>query len=211
MENLDLETVATYLLRHEAEIAKARLAAEGIPSVIQADDEGGLNPGFFGEYGVRLVVRREQRSTAVAVLTETDGGDENAGITVHPEHVEAFVAHAGFAAPEEACGLLAFDHPRHLRFVYCLTNADRSAHRFTIDSTEHFRALQHAERHGWEIAGVFHSHPHGSAQPSPTDIEAAQEPSWVHVIVGLGDVSRPAVRAFSIGAGAAREVPLRMQ
>ena len=211
MEDLDLVTVATYLFRHEAEIAKAHLVAEGIASVVQADDEGGLNPGFFAEYGVRLVVKSEQRSAAQAVLTETGEDDEGAGITIDPEHLEAFLAHAGFCAPQEACGLLAFDRPGHLRFVYCLTNADRSEHRFTIDPTEQFRALQHAERNGWEIAGSFHSHPHGSAQPSATDIEASGDPLWVHVILGLGEASAPEMRAFAIHEAATTELSVTVR
>ncbi len=211
MEDLDLVTVATYLFRHEAEIARAHLAAEGIASVVQADDEGGLNPGFFADYGVRLVVTNEQRSAAEAVLFETGEDDEGSGITIDPEHREAFFAHARFSAPEEACGLLAFDSPGHLRFVYCLTNADRSEHRFRIDPIEQFRALQHAERNGWEIAGSFHSHPHGSARPSPTDVAASGDPSWVHVILGLRDASDPEVLAFAIHQGTTTELSVTVR
>jgi Zn-dependent membrane protease YugP len=57
MEDPILETVAVYGLRHEAEVARALLDAAGIESVVVTDDEGGLNPGFFAHYGVRVVVR----------------------------------------------------------------------------------------------------------------------------------------------------------
>lgn len=204
MEDLDLATVATFSVRHEAEVARARLAAAGIPAVVHADDEGGLNPGFFADYGIRVAVRREQLDAAGVVLGEDPG--HAAGIVLHPEHLEALLAHARFSAPEEACGLLAFDETGRLRFVYCLTNADRSAHRFTVDPTEHYHALQHAERSGWEIAGDFHSHPRGRAEPSPTDIEAAAAASWIHLVVGLGSSQGPRVRAFLIDEGRAVEV-----
>jgi proteasome lid subunit RPN8/RPN11 len=209
MDDLDLATVAVFPLRHEAEIAKARLTAEGIPSLVQADDEGGLNPGFFAEYGVRLVVRREEQSAAAAVLGDSIAIGRDA-VSVDRQHVEAFLAHARFSAPEEACGLLAFDQPRRLRFVYCLTNIDRSAHRFTIDPTEHFRALEHAERNGWEISGVFHSHPDGSARPSATDIETAGTSSWVHVILGMSVVD-PEIRAFVIRNGGSEELSIAVR
>ena len=43
----DLETVAVYTTRSDAEIVRARLLSEGIEAMVIADDEGGLNPGFY--------------------------------------------------------------------------------------------------------------------------------------------------------------------
>ena len=63
-----LDTAAVYELRHEAEIARALLAASGIESMVVADDEGGLNPGFFAHYGIRLVVRTEDLEDAARLL-----------------------------------------------------------------------------------------------------------------------------------------------
>ena len=132
-------------------------------------------------------------------------------LSVHGEHVEAFHAHARFTAPDECCGLLAFGTPDRLRFVYCLTNTDASAHRFTIDPTEHFRALQHAERNGWEIAGTFHSHPGGSPSLSATDVELLGESPWIHVVVAGEPDDIGAVRAYAIRDGSARDVPVTIR
>lgn len=63
-----LTTVATFTRRHEAEIGWAALRSAGIEAMVIADDEGGLNPGFFAEYAVRLVVRDEDLADARAVL-----------------------------------------------------------------------------------------------------------------------------------------------
>lgn len=121
---------------------------------------------------------------------------------------DAMVAHARFGYPEEACGLLAADPGGRLQMAYCLTNAARSTVSFTVDPTEHLRALQHAERRGWSLAGVFHSHPRSEAVPSPTDVACALEPEWVHVLVSLEDPGDPAVRAFWIKDGKITEEPL---
>lgn len=67
-----LETIGTYLWRGDAEIAKARLAAEGILSFVAVDDEGGLNPGFFNDYRIRLLVERREAARARAAL-EVEG------------------------------------------------------------------------------------------------------------------------------------------
>jgi len=126
-----------------------------------------------------------------------------------PQIREAMIAHARFCAPEEACGFLATDTEGRLRFAYCLTNVEASPTRFTVEPTEHFRALQHAESRGWELGGVFHSHPVGPAFPSKTDIESALEPDWLYVIVGLGrPEGGPEVRAFRISHGRVEEVSL---
>jgi len=121
---------------------------------------------------------------------------------------EAMIAHSRFTYPEEACGLLAADQAGRLRMVYCLTNAEHSESAYTIDPTEHFRALQHAESHGWELAGAFHSHPHSAAFPSATDLRLAAEPDWVYFIVGPGGT--PDVRGFSLQEGTFNEVALEV-
>lgn len=107
----------------------------------------------------------------------------------HAEMIDAMRAHARYAHPVEACGLLAVDRAGKVRFVYALTNTADSEVRFVIDPVEHFGALRHAERQGWDIGGVFHSHPAGLAVPSPIDIAEAGDPTWLQVIVGEDGVA----------------------
>ncbi len=114
------------------------------------------------------------------------------------------IRHAMNCLPEEACGLLAVDSSRQVRMVYPLTNTEHSAVSFTIEPREHFGALQHAERSGWNLGGVFHSHPQGPADLSPTDIHQPHDPDWFHIVVGFSP--RLEVRGWSISAG----VPLRL-
>ncbi len=120
----------------------------------------------------------------------------------------AMVAHSRFVYPEEACGLIASDDGGRLRMVYCLTNAEHSETSYTIDPTEHFRALQHAEAQGWNLSGAFHSHPHSAPFPSRTDVQKAAEPDWVYFIVGLG--GPPRVRGFFLEGGTIREAALQI-
>jgi proteasome lid subunit RPN8/RPN11 len=101
---------------------------------------------------------------------------------------EAILAHALHCWPEECCGLLAGDSATAVRFVYPLTNAEHSPVSFTIEPSEHYGALRHAERNEWELIGAFHSHPGGSARPSATDVERAAEPEWAWLIVSRGEI-----------------------
>ena len=134
--------------------------------------------------------------------------DRSRRLEVPAQIYEAMVAHSRFSYPEEACGLLAADGTGRLRMAYCLTNAEHSESSYTIDPTEHFRALQHAESRGWDLTGAFHSHPYSSAFPSSTDVRLAAEPDWVYFIVGLHGA--PHVRGFFLKQGAIHEIALHV-
>jgi proteasome lid subunit RPN8/RPN11 len=189
----DLATVHVYTTRSDAEIARAKLVGEGIDALVIADDEGGLNPGFYDRYGVRVVVRADQIAAARTAL-----GIES--LTVPDDALEAMIQHARSAAPEEACGLFAVGHDGAVTMVYCLTNAEPSPTAYTIDPTEHHDSWEHARRNGWEIGGVFHSHPASAAVPSAADL-VGLDPDWVSVIVGATEI-----RAYRVSEGEATEV-----
>ena len=100
----------------------------------------------------------------------------------------AILSHADQCAPNECCGLLAVDGRGAIRFAYPLTNADPSPVSYTIDPDEHFHALGHAETMGWEIGGVFHSHPGGTAMPSMIDVQSALDPDWIYLIASPDEI-----------------------
>lgn len=193
------ETVAVYQVRSDGEIALARLAADGIDARLAVDDEGGLNPGFFSLYGVRLIVRPEDVEVAHQSL-----GIEH--VAVPAQVADAMFKHAGWAYPEEACGLVAFDHVGKPVMTMCLSNEDRAVDRFTISPAEHFGAIGLSERCGNSIGAVFHSHPRSEAYPSEADIGGGADPDWLHFIVGPVAGARPLLRAYRITDGEVAEV-----
>ncbi|MEX2278454.1 MAG: M67 family metallopeptidase [Acidimicrobiia bacterium] len=123
--------------------------------------------------------------------------------------LEAMLSHAENCHPEESCGLLAMDESGRIRMAYPLTNSLRSSTNYTIEPREHFKALRHAEAQGWEIGGVFHSHPHSAAHPSPTDVRLAPDPEWLYVVIGMED--RPVVRGFWIIQGQIHDEPITFE
>jgi proteasome lid subunit RPN8/RPN11 len=192
-------TVQVYPYRSDADIAVARLAADGIPAVVHQDDEGGLNPGFFKRYGVRVEVDEADFDDACESL-----GIEQ--VSVPGPVAEAMFRHSGWGIPNEACGLVAIDEEGMPAFVFCLTNTDASEHRFTISPYEHHGALRLASALGFRIGGVFHSHLRSEAYPSVTDIEGGSDPEWIHFILGPVLEPRPLLRAFRITAGSVAEL-----
>ena len=62
---------------------------------------------------------------------------------------------------------------------------------------------------GADIMGVFHSHTHTDAYPSPTDVAQASDPGWHYVLVSLRD-TEPMVRSYRIVDGIIEEEPVRL-
>jgi proteasome lid subunit RPN8/RPN11 len=120
------------------------------------------------------------------------------------------VGHCLRGLPDEACGLLGGD-PRSGAVARCYPtrNAVASAKLYTVDPRDHLRADRDAENHGTEIIGVFHSHTHTDAYPSPTDIAQAPDPTWHYAIVSLRD-SHPVLRSYLIREGRVEEEPVAL-
>jgi proteasome lid subunit RPN8/RPN11 len=111
------------------------------------------------------------------------------------------VGHCISGLPDEACGLLAGPPGSgEASTCYPTRNLAASAKLYTVDPKEHLQADRDAERHGEEIIGVFHSHTHTDAYPSPTDVAQAPDPGWHYVLVSLRD-TQPVVRSYAIVAG----------
>lgn len=111
------------------------------------------------------------------------------------------VAHCYDGLPLEACGLLAGPAGQSKANVcYPTDNVARSARVYTVDPLQHLKADRDAESRGLEILGVFHSHTHTDAYPSPTDVAQAPDPAWHYVLVSLRD-EMPSVRSFRIVEG----------
>jgi proteasome lid subunit RPN8/RPN11 len=117
--------------------------------------------------------------------------------------------------PNEACGLLVGplgsggEPTGAVSEVRPCRNADASAVTYTVDPRDMLAAMRAAEARGDEIIGVWHSHTHTEAYPSPTDVRQAVDPAWIYVIVSLRDHT-PMLRAYRIRAGAIAEVAVEL-
>ena len=108
---------------------------------------------------------------------------------------DEMVAHLNEERPNEGCGLLA-GRDGAVSKVIRMTNAAGSPMRYALDPKEQFAAYRLIEEESIELAGVFHSHTHTEAYPSPTDVRLASE-DVPYVIVSLAH--EPAdIRAFRI-------------
>lgn len=114
--------------------------------------------------------------------------------------VEALIAHARSDVPFEVCGLLAFDDGGAVVQHWQIPNAERSMTYYVMDSTALLHAMREIEDAGWGL-GIYHSHTHTEAFPSPTDRQLALYPEAAYLIVSLQRPDAPEVRAFDIVEG----------
>jgi [CysO sulfur-carrier protein]-S-L-cysteine hydrolase len=80
--------------------------------------------------------------------------------------------------------------------VFRMTNGSGSPVRYSLDPREQLAVYNSIDREDWDLGGVFHSHTHTDAYPSPTDVRLASE-DVPYLIVSLAS-EPPSIRAFRI-------------
>jgi proteasome lid subunit RPN8/RPN11 len=126
------------------------------------------------------------------------------------ELLEQVVAHAREEAPNECCGVIAFEaaQPARAVRVYRARNTAASPLRFEIDGLEVLRFMEEMEGEGLELGAIYHSHTRTAPYPSQTDINfAAHWPGVEWLIVGLAD-GDPEVRSYLIAESQVSEIEI---
>ena len=108
---------------------------------------------------------------------------------------DEMVAHCKAGRPNEACGILASSDGEVVK-VFPMSNASASPVRYSLEPREQFAAYTELDKNGWQLGGVFHSHTHTDAYPSPTDVRLASE-DVPYVIISFAE-EPPSIRAFRV-------------
>ncbi|MBN1587553.1 MAG: M67 family metallopeptidase [Candidatus Omnitrophica bacterium] len=97
--------------------------------------------------------------------------------------------------PDEICGLFlgSFEQEGSLRRVAAARPAEnlnklRGRDRYELNPLDYQRIEKEAAERGWEVIGVYHSHPDHPSKPSETDRRRAEEiwessESWSYMIL----------------------------
>jgi proteasome lid subunit RPN8/RPN11 len=83
--------------------------------------------------------------------------------------------------PEEACGLIT-GKGSLVRHHFSITNLLHSEYKFQMDGSEMLKAFNWIEKHNQVLLGIYHSHPNGPDNPSPTDFEQDYYPDVIKLI-----------------------------
>jgi len=124
-------------------------------------------------------------------------------VAIERRYVEQMIAQAKEEAPYEACGVIAGKEGRAVK-LYRAANAEHSTTTYRLEPEEQYKIFVEMEEKGWELWGIYHSHPAFPPYPSARDIEQAYFPEALYIIVSLAQ-EKPEIKAFRIVEGEVRE------
>jgi len=125
--------------------------------------------------------------------------------------VNQMLAHAQRSPDQEVCGLIAAHDGVPLR-CYPVANASHTpARRFTMDPAAQIDAMRRMRERGETLFGIYHSHPSTSALPSELDLDEAEYPEALYLIISLGTEGVLEMRGFRVKNGAAVPCDLEME
>jgi proteasome lid subunit RPN8/RPN11 len=131
---------------------------------------------------------------------------------IFPRRLADHILQHALSSPElEVCGLIAGRNGRPLRAIPVRNVADQPQRLFTMDPAGQIDAQRGMRERGEELFAIYHSHPHGPAHPSPTDLEQAAYPRALYLVVSLDSRDTPQLRGFRLDDGRPRQVNLRFQ
>ncbi len=132
-------------------------------------------------------------------------------LRLSPDVYKTMIGHSYDGLPDEACGLIAAAPGSDKAVVvYPTRNAAASSRIYEVDPKDLLEADRDAEARGLQLAGVFHSHTHTEAYPSPTDVAQAPDPDWHYILVSLKDLV-PVARSYRIVDGNITEEALVLE
>ena len=118
--------------------------------------------------------------------------------------LQQIITQAQAEAPNECCGMLA-GRGNVVEAVFPGRNRDQSPTTYLMDPADQIRAFREMDERGWDLIGIYHSHPRTEAAPSRTDRTRALDqdgrplfPDAQYMIVSLRDHARPQVRSFRL-------------
>jgi proteasome lid subunit RPN8/RPN11 len=126
-------------------------------------------------------------------------------ICIRAETLANLHRHAQRDYPRECCGLLAGRVGVVERGFAAVNAAADPARNYEIAPKELFSFMREIRVAGFDLMGIYHSHPKGDNYPSSTDIERAYYPGVAYFILSADPV-RQSARAFSIRDGIVTEL-----
>jgi len=126
--------------------------------------------------------------------------------------VNQILHHAQEFPEREVCGLIGGRNGIPTQCYPVRNVAEHPECRFLLDPREQIDAMRNMRERGEELFAIFHSHPAGTAEPSAADLQQAEYPEALYLIISLGTKGVLELRGFRFeGPEAFSEVPLRLQ
>lgn len=118
--------------------------------------------------------------------------------------------HSLLEDPNECCGLLLGNDEKVIEIRNLNNVHDNPMTRYEIDRKDLMKVQKYCDNNNMEILGVYHSHTHSQAYPSPTDIKVARlikdffDPYYI--LISLIEKTRPIIRGYKIDLESVTEI-----
>ncbi len=105
------------------------------------------------------------------------------------------ITHVQSLYPEEGCGFLSGQGNVACRY-FPVPNLAAASNRFHMHPQAQIDALYAIAAAGEELLAIYHSHPHGPASLSPTDLAELPDGRVPHIVISLQKPEQPKLRLF---------------
>ena len=118
--------------------------------------------------------------------------------------------HSLLEDPNECCGLLLGNDEKVIEIRNLNNVHDNPMTRYEIDRKDLMKVQKYCDNNNMEILGVYHSHTHSQAYPSPTDIKVARlikdffDPYYI--LISLIEKTRPIIRGYKTDLESVTEI-----
>ena len=118
--------------------------------------------------------------------------------------------HSLLEDPNECCGLLLGNDEKVIEIRNLNNVHDNPMTRYEIDRKDLMKVQKYCDNNNMDILGVYHSHTHSQAYPSPTDIKVARlikdffDPYYI--LISLIEKTRPIIRGYKIDLESVTEI-----
>ncbi len=124
--------------------------------------------------------------------------------------VNQILTQAQHSPEAEICGLIAAKNGTASRCYPVHNAAADPVHRYQMEPQAQIEALRQMRAADETLLAIYHSHPHTPATPSSSDIEEANYPDAVYLIISLDIKGVLQISAFHIANGKATELVLEL-
>jgi proteasome lid subunit RPN8/RPN11 len=119
--------------------------------------------------------------------------------------------HRAQTRPEtEICGLVSTQDNRTK--LYAVDNvASDPGKLFEMDPRQQIDAMRQIRENGEQLFAIYHSHPHAPAAPSAEDLQRAEYPEALYLIIALGTTGVLEMRGYRLRDGELVEQALELE
>lgn len=129
-------------------------------------------------------------------------------ISIPKKIIQDLLHHAQQTPKQEVCGLISSQNEIPYRSYPIKNTAAQPEIFFKLDAQQQIQVMAKMRNNNEQLFAIYHSHPTAPAIPSSSDIEQANYPDALYIIISLNTKGVLELRGYKINDSQYTEVPL---